>query len=37
MRLGPVTKLYKRNTATSKKLTMMAINYDVIIIFPIYD
>ena len=35
MKLGPVTKLYKKNL---KKMTMtfMSINYDVIVIFPIY-
>ena len=36
MKLGPVTKLYKKNV---KKLTMtfMSTNCDVIVIFPIYD
>ena len=35
MKLGPVTKLYKRNTATSKKLDddVLSANYDAIVIF----
>ena len=38
MKLGPVTKLYKRNKATSKKFEdgVMSANYDVIVIFLIY-
>ena len=38
MKLGPVTKLYKRNKATSKKFddNVMSANCDVIVIFPIY-
>ena len=34
MKLGPVTKLYKRNTATSKKLDddVLSANYDAIVI-----
>ena len=38
MKLGPVTKLGKRNTATSKKNgnDVMFTNCDVFIIFPIY-
>ena len=35
MKLGPVTKLNKRNTATSKKLTMPA-KSDVIVSFLFY-
>ena len=34
MKLGTVTKLYKRNKTTSKKLTMK--NCDVTAIFPVY-
>ena len=39
MKLGPVTKLHKRKKKTSKKIDsdVMSENYDVIIIFPIYD
>ena len=39
MKLGPVTKLYKKNKITSKKFdyNVMSKNYDVIMIFPIYD
>ena len=39
MRLGPVTKLDKRNTITSKKSDndFMSANYDFIVIFPISD
>ena len=39
MKLGPATKLDKRNKATSKtfKDDVMSANCDVIIIFPIYD
>ena len=35
MKLGPVTKLDKRNTATSKKLDddVLSANYDAIVIF----
>ena len=38
MKLGPVTKLDKRNKTTSNKLDdgVMSVNYDVIVIFPIY-
>ena len=38
MKLGPVTKLNKRNTATSKKIDddVMSVNRDVIVIFTIY-
>ena len=37
MKLGPVTKLHKRNKTTSKKLDVdvMSENYDVIVIFRI--
>ena len=39
MKLGPVTKLDKKNKTTSKKLgnDVMLKNCDVIVIFPIYD
>ena len=38
MKLGPVTRLDKRNKATSKKFDddFMSENFDVIVIFPIY-
>ena len=38
MKLGPVTKLDKRNTGTSKKFDddVMLTNYDVIVFFSIY-
>ena len=38
MKLGPVTKLDKRNTSTSKKFDddVMSASYGVIVIFPIY-
>ena len=36
MKLGPITKLDKRKTTTSKKIDVMLVNYDVIVIFPIY-
>ena len=38
MKLGPVTKLDKRNKATPKKFDddIMSVNCDVIVIFPIY-
>ena len=38
MKLGPVTKLDKRNTATPKKFDddVMSANCDVIVFFPIY-
>ena len=38
MKLGPVTKLDKRNKTTSKKFDddVMSENCDVIVIFPIY-
>ena len=35
MKLGPITKLDKRNTTTSKKIDVILVNYDVIVIFPI--
>ena len=39
LKLGPVTKLDKKNKATSKKFDdgFMSENCDIIIIFPIYD
>ena len=38
MKLGPVTKLEKRNKTTSKKFDdVMSTNCDVIVIFTIYD
>ena len=39
MKLGPVTKLDKRNKTTSKSFDddVMSANCDVIVIFPIYD
>ena len=39
MKVGPVTKLDKKNTATSKKFDddAMSANCDVMVIFPIYD
>ena len=39
MKLGPVTKLDKRNKITSKKfdVDVMSTNYDVIVIFRIFD
>ena len=38
MKLGPVTKLDKRNKTTSKKIgdDVMLANCEVIVIFPIY-
>ena len=38
MKLGPVTKLDKRNIRTSKKIDddLMLANYGIIIIFPMY-
>ena len=38
MKLGPVTKLDKRNKTTSKKIDddVMSENSDVVVIFPIY-
>ena len=38
MKLGPVTKLDKRNKTTSKKFDddFMSANYNVNVIFPIY-
>ena len=38
MKLGPVTKLDKRNKATSKKFEddIMSANCDVIVIYPFY-
>ena len=37
MKLGPVTKRDKKNTATSKKIDddVISLNFDVIVIFPI--
>ena len=39
MKLGPVTKLDKKHTATSKKFgdDAMSVNCGVMVIFPIYD
>ena len=39
MKLGPVTKLNKRNNKTSKKINddVMSANFDVMALFPIYD
>ena len=38
MKLGPVTKLDKRNTTMSKNDDgVMSVSYDVIVIFSIYD
>ena len=39
MKLGPVTKLNKKNMATSKKVNddVMSANCDVIVLFPIYS
>ena len=37
MKLGPVTKLDKRNTARSKKFDEFSGSCDVIVIFPIYS
>ena len=39
MKLGPVTKLDKRNKTPSKKIDddVMSVNYDVIVILPIYN
>ena len=38
MKLGAITKLDKRNTATSKKIDdgVLSANCNVIVIFPIY-
>ena len=38
MKLGPATKLDKRNRATSKKFDddFVLTNYDVVVFFPIY-
>ena len=38
MKLGPVTKIYKRNKRTSKKVDddVISANCDVIVIFPTY-
>ena len=38
MKLGPVTKIYKTNKTTSKKIDIgvMSENSDVIVVFPIY-
>ena len=37
MKYGPVTKLGKRNTTTSKKIDddILSAKYDVVVIFPI--
>ena len=39
MKLGPVTKLNKKNKTTSKNVSddVMSANCDVIVIFPIFD
>ena len=37
MKLGPVTKIDKRNTARSKKFDEFSQSCDVIVIFPIYS
>ena len=39
MKVGPVTKLEKKNTATSKKFDddIMLANFGVTVIFPIYS
>ena len=39
MKLGPVTKLDKRNKTTSKTFDddFTSANFDIIVIFPIYD
>ena len=39
MKLGPVTKINKRNKTTSKKFDdeVMSVNCDVFVIFPIYS
>ena len=39
MQFGPVTKFYKRNTSTSKKIdyNIMSANPDAIVFFPIYS
>ena len=39
MKLGPVTRLNKRNTVTSKEIdyNLISADCDVIVIFPIYD
>ena len=38
MKFGPVTKLDKKNTMTSKEFDddVMSENFDVIVVFPIY-
>ena len=38
MKLGPITKLHKRNKTASKNFDddLMSGNFDVIVIFPIY-
>ena len=36
MKLGPVTKLYKRTIQRQKKYDAMSTNYDVIVIFRTY-
>ena len=37
MKVGPVTKIGKRNTETAKKIDddVMSVNYEAIVIFPI--
>ena len=37
MKLGPVTKLNKRNTVRSKKFNKFSKSCDVMVIFPIYS
>ena len=37
MKLGPVTKLDKRNTARSNKFDELSESCEVIVIFPIYS
>ena len=37
MKLGPETKLVKRNTVRSKEFDEFSENRDVIVIFPIYS
>ena len=39
MKLGPVTTIDKKNMTSPKKLDddVVSVNYDVIVIFPIYD
>ena len=37
MKLGPVNKLYKRNTARSKKIDEFSESCGIIVVFPIYS